>query len=177
MISAAVLRQLAALQLPPEAMAEVLSIVAEVSVRQRSKGAVRQARYRERHSAVSSTESVTSDVTKASQVAPKESIQTPSASLRSAAPAMPDARTTLFRDGLGELAALTGRTPSKLRPLLGRWLRDADDDALRILTLIAKAGQDRPAEPIPWIERHLRPSNGATNGHYGYPISDMRQGF
>ena len=100
-----------------------------------------------------------------------------SASLRSAAPALPDARTMLFQAGLEELAALTGRTPSKLRPLLGRWLRDADDDALRILTLITKAAQDRPIEPIPWIERHLHPSNGAMRNGYHPPLTDISKAF
>jgi len=75
----------------------------------------------------------------------------------------------LFQNGLPDLVAMSGRPETKLRPLLGKWLRDANDDALRILTLIAKAKQDRPAEPIPWIEKHLRPSNGSMNGLFGYP--------
>jgi uncharacterized protein YdaU (DUF1376 family) len=89
-----------------------------------------------------------------------------SSSLRSEAPAEPDAarsptensdaRTLLFRDGLAKLAAISGRTETKLRAVLGRWLRDVDDDALRILTLIAKADRDRPADPIGWIEGHFR---------------------
>jgi uncharacterized protein YdaU (DUF1376 family) len=77
-------------------------------------------------------------------------------SLRSEASVSPDARTLLFRNGLSELAALTGRPETKLRGVLGKWLRDADDDALRILALIAKAKQDRPADPIAWIEGHFR---------------------
>jgi len=77
-------------------------------------------------------------------------------SLRSEASVSPDARTLLFRNGLAELATLTGRPETKLRSVLGRWLRDTDDDALRILALIAKAKQDRPADPIAWIEGHFR---------------------
>jgi hypothetical protein len=63
-ISAAVLKRLGDLQLAPEAMAEVLSIIADIDVRrsdQRSKGAERQARYRQRHS--NASHNVTSDVT------------------------------------------------------------------------------------------------------------------
>ena len=77
-------------------------------------------------------------------------------SLRSEAPVPPDARTLLFQNGLAELAAITGRQETKLRAVLGRWLRDTDDDALRIVALIAKAKQDRPADPIAWIEGHFR---------------------
>jgi hypothetical protein len=51
---------------------------------------------------------------------------------------------------------MSGRPETKLRAVLGKWLRDADDDALRILTLIAKAKQDQPADPIAWIEGHFR---------------------
>jgi uncharacterized protein YdaU (DUF1376 family) len=77
-------------------------------------------------------------------------------SLRSEAPVSPDARTLLFRNGLSDLVAMSGRPETKLRAVLGKWLRDADDDALRILTLIAKAKQDQPADPIAWIEGHFR---------------------
>jgi hypothetical protein len=73
-----------------------------------------------------------------------------------------DVRTVLFRQGLADLAALSGRPPTRLRSMLGKWLRDTNDDALRVLTLIAKANQDRPAEPLGWIERHLR--NGLATG-------------
>lgn len=82
-------------------------------------------------------------------------------SLRSADEPTGDARTDLFRTGLKSLAEFTGRPPGKLRPLLGRWLKAADDDALRLLDLIARARRDRPAEPISWIEAHLRPNSQA----------------
>lgn len=99
--------------------------------------------------------------------------ETDTSSLRSDAPATPDARMTLFRDGLQELAKLSGRPETKLRPMIGKWLRDADDDALRVLTLISKARQDRPAEPISWIEKHLLPSTGppVRKDVYGQRIS------
>jgi len=71
-----------------------------------------------------------------------------------------DARTLLFQNGVDDCAALTGRPHSKVRALVGRWLKLSDDDALRVLTLIAKAKQDRPAEPVAWIEGHLRPRAG-----------------
>jgi len=67
-ISAGTIRRIAALQLSAEAMAEVLSIIAEVhelSSRpdQRSVAAIRQARYRERKASQSVTDNVTDNVT------------------------------------------------------------------------------------------------------------------
>jgi hypothetical protein len=155
--------------------ATILKAVIAAEEERLAKGRARTAKCRNnnRNRDVTNVTNVTSPV-----VSPKIN-SNPFLPLRFAqrAPALPDARTMLFESGLPELAALTGKPPTKLRPLLGRWLRDTDDDALRILTLIAKARQDRPVEPIPWIERHLRPTNGATkNGQYP-PLTDIRKAF
>lgn len=81
-----------------------------------------------------------------------------------AASAPLDSRTLLFRDGLRTLADLSGRPETKLRSLLGKWLKACDDDALRVLSVIAKAKQDRPASPVEWIEKHFQPKPQG-NGH------------
>lgn len=105
------------------------------------------------------------DKRKAPPDPPKEN--TPSSSLRfdeGAASAPLDSRTLLFRDGLRTLADISGRPETKLRSLIGKWLRDCDDDALRVLNVIAKAKQDRPVHPVEWIEKHFQPKPQG-NGH------------
>lgn len=68
-----------------------------------------------------------------------------------------DARTTLFREGLARMERLTGRPASSCRPILGRWLRDAQDDALRVGRLLEDAELNRVADPVAWITRALKP--------------------
>ena len=105
----------------------------------------------------------------------KEKTREDTSSLRSEAPASPpDARTLLFRNGLSELAVLTGRPETKLRAVLGKWLRDTDDDALRILTLITQAKQDRPADPIAWIEGHFHQKNEPPRDQFGRRVNRSR---
>lgn len=68
-----------------------------------------------------------------------------------------DARTALFRDGLARMERLTGRPAQSCRPILGRWLRDANDDALRVGRLLEDAELNRVADPVAWITRALKP--------------------
>lgn len=75
-----------------------------------------------------------------------------------------DARDALFGDGLSMLAKITGRPAAKCRPLLGKWLKSAGDDALKVRQVIEQAATDRIADPIPWIERSLGP-----------PVQDWRK--
>lgn len=73
------------------------------------------------------------------------------------APVVPiDARTALFRDGLKSLQALTGKPEAGCRTLVGKWLRDAKDDAKAVHNAIRSAEEVRAADPVPWIERVLR---------------------
>lgn len=67
-----------------------------------------------------------------------------------------DARTALFGDGLETLSAITGRHPSGLRSVVGKWLKVAYDDASAVLGAIRRARDQRVIEPIPWIEAALR---------------------
>jgi hypothetical protein len=67
-----------------------------------------------------------------------------------------DARTNLFRNGLGILKRITGKTESSLRPMLGRWLKTANDDSVWLMRKIEDAERERMAEPVSWIEACLR---------------------
>jgi hypothetical protein len=67
-----------------------------------------------------------------------------------------DARTALFREGLKTLQAMTGKPEGGCRTLVGKWLRDAKDDARKVHNAIRDAEENRVADPVPWIERSLR---------------------
>lgn len=59
-------------------------------------------------------------------------------------------RQQLWSEGLPALIAM-GVSEKQARPVIGRWLRDADDDALRVLGAIQRAREHAPMDPIPWI--------------------------
>lgn len=66
-----------------------------------------------------------------------------------------DVRTRLFRSGLQTLIQITGRPTNPMRTLIGRWLRDANDDALKVLRAIEDAEVTRAADPVAWITRTI----------------------
>lgn len=68
-----------------------------------------------------------------------------------------DSRTELFKRGLETLSRMSGKTPSSVRSLVGRWLKACDDEAIHVLAAIDDAATDRIVDPIPWIEARLRP--------------------
>lgn len=68
-----------------------------------------------------------------------------------------DARTALFHEGLDILRALVGKPDGPSRQLLGKWLKAAGDDARLVLTVLQRAADARPAEPVAWIEGALKP--------------------
>jgi uncharacterized protein YdaU (DUF1376 family) len=70
--------------------------------------------------------------------------------------AIPDWRERLFRQGLASLRQLTGKPDGAARSLLGRWLRDARDDARKVLRAIEDAQEQQVAEPVAWIEAALK---------------------
>ena len=80
----------------------------------------------------------------------------PSAAAVPAAVEPDDVRTQLFREGLATLRHISGKTDAQSRSLLGRWLRDARDDAARLLSLLRQAEDMRCADPIAWISASLR---------------------
>lgn len=69
------------------------------------------------------------------------------------AEAPPDARTTLFRDGLDRMRRLVGCGESRARGLIGSMLGDLGDDAAAANLILTKAEAERPADPVPWLRR------------------------
>lgn len=72
-----------------------------------------------------------------------------------------DARTALFRDGLDDLRALTGKPDGPARALLGKWLKANGDDAKALHGVLQRAVDARPADPVSWIEKAIRPRPAA----------------
>lgn len=70
-----------------------------------------------------------------------------------------DARKSLFGEAMPLLAKYTGKSEAALRSLVGKWLRDSRDDALKLGRLIAQAVHEEKADPIAWIERALKPAD------------------
>lgn len=86
-----------------------------------------------------------------------------------ASPTVPNARDTLWAEGLPILERMIGKPPSQCRSVLGRLLRDVQDDCPRALCVLREAEQLRPADPLAWITRAAAPQSGrparpATNG-------------
>ena len=90
-----------------------------------------------------------------------EQIKTESKKEDAAIAAPIDARTTLFRDGLARLERLTGKPPPQCRALLGRWLRDCQDDCVALTRVLEDAEVNRVADPVAWITRALKPKTAA----------------
>ena len=83
---------------------------------------------------------------------------------RAAAVAAPsDPRTTLFNRGLQTLERISGRPPNSCRSLVGRWLKDLEDDPIPILGAIEDAELNRVADPVAWITRALKPKGRPLN--------------
>lgn len=70
-----------------------------------------------------------------------------------------DWKKLLFDAALPWLAQACGCKPDTLRPLFGRWLRDANDDAKRVYDAVAQAQAKQPADPRGWITAQLGGSN------------------
>lgn len=72
------------------------------------------------------------------------------------ADALDDPRAVLFDEGVTLLIAL-GVNHTRVRPMIGRWLKDTRDDASRVLEAIRRAKSQSVADPIPWISAVLSP--------------------
>lgn len=62
-----------------------------------------------------------------------------------------DWKALLFKDGLAWLAEVTEEPPAKLRPLLGKWLKQAGDDAQAVWKVMADCQREERADPKTWI--------------------------
>ena len=78
-----------------------------------------------------------------------------------------DPKTWLFQDGLTWLAQAAGRNTSNLRSLLGRWLRDAEEDAEALRAIFRDAKGRAVAEPVAWITAAI-----ASRGKVEEPFED-----
>lgn len=68
----------------------------------------------------------------------------------------PDPRAKLFQSGRETLERITGKTPDSCRSLIGRWLREVDDEAIHVVAAIEDAARNRVADPVAWITGTLR---------------------
>jgi len=80
-------------------------------------------------------------------------------------------RKMLFKDGRLTLMRISGKNDSSARTMIGKWLRDAREDARRVLRAIEDAEVEHNADPVAWITAAL--------AHRARPASDamtmMRQ--
>lgn len=67
-----------------------------------------------------------------------------------------DPRRELWGNGTKILMAITGKTQNSARALIGRWLKQAQDEAIQVLGLIEEAQQQQIFDPVSWISAHLR---------------------
>lgn len=75
----------------------------------------------------------------------------------------PSMRTTLFREGVPILRAMLGKSDGACRALMGKLLRDMDDDCAALYQAIREAESLRPADPAAWLNAAAR----ARGGHKG----------
>ncbi len=61
----------------------------------------------------------------------------------------------LFNEGLAWISKEVGKAPEKLRSQLGRWLRDAGNDATLVRRAIEEAQRERVADPVAWLIKVL----------------------
>ena len=63
---------------------------------------------------------------------------------------LPDPKRRLWGEAVPALVAM-GVDEKQARPIIGRWLRDCGDDAMRVLDAIQRAREYAPMAPVPWI--------------------------
>lgn len=162
-VSATTLRRLAALSLPPEAMAGVLDIIADMQEhdeRRLEAQRNRKRRSRDGHVTVPPLSQRQSQLKKVPPHPSKENTSVVSEELTTGAGAPLDERTKLFRVGLADVVAMTGRPESSVRSLVGRWLKTMNDDCRGLSRLIEDAKSANPADPVAWIEGSIRQRRG-----------------
>lgn len=74
------------------------------------------------------------------------------------------ARDLVWREGVPILAALTGKSSSQCRTVLGRLLRDLRDDCPRVLLVLQQCQQAHPVDPLAWLSAAAKPRDGPING-------------
>jgi hypothetical protein len=66
-----------------------------------------------------------------------------------------DDRTWLFRDGLAWLSEITGKSANSQRALMGKWLKEAGDDASIVRKALEEAREKPVADPVSWMAKVL----------------------
>lgn len=67
----------------------------------------------------------------------------------------PDPRRQVWSEGLATLMAITGKSETAAKSILGKWLKATEDDCALVLSRIRKAKLDRIGEPVSWITASL----------------------
>jgi hypothetical protein len=90
------------------------------------------------------------------------------------APVYTDARRQLWAEGVPILVSL-GEKEARSRQMVGLWLKQTSDDAVRVLGAIQRARDHRVHGPVAWITRAL--NSGDDNGKRNYnDRTDPRSG-
>jgi hypothetical protein len=72
----------------------------------------------------------------------------------------------VWQEGVPLLHALTGKTPAQCRSILGKLLRDMEDDCPRLMLLLQRAQESKHLDPLAWITAAAKPRDGPKlNGH------------
>lgn len=79
-------------------------------------------------------------------------------------PVFTDSKHELWSEGPPILGGL-GIAERKARSLIGRWMRDARDDAIVVLSAIKRARENRVQSPVEWITRAIATGRNAPGGH------------
>jgi hypothetical protein len=81
----------------------------------------------------------------------------------------PDDRTWCFQPGLQWLVkAAALKSENQARPIMGKWLKAAGDNATLLRAVLEEAVAAMPADPIPWVTKALEyrlKGNGAQSPH------------
>lgn len=196
-VTADILRRLGKLRLEPDALEEVLAIIADIQ----SVDEDRKAKQRERtakHRSMKRDGNVTvtaqqrdADVTAQAPNGPaplpphtppitptpnthSDPVGSGSPSVEPTAPAEPmDPRRELFGRGKQTVRKLTGRPMESCGSLIGRWLKVASDDAVVVLAVIDDAVAKELANPIPWIEATIK-AEAQRNGSGSHDLFNGR---
>lgn len=179
-VTADILRRLGKLRLEPDALEEVLAIIADIqSVDEDRKAKQRERTAKHRSMKRDGNVTVTTQQCDAAVTAqtPNDPAPLPphtppitptpnthsdpvgsgSPSVEPTAPVEPmDPRRELFGRGKQTVRNLTGRAMDGCGSLIGKWLKIAADDAVIVLAVIDDAVAKELANPIPWIEQTIK---------------------
>lgn len=74
-----------------------------------------------------------------------------------------DVRSALWSEGLSTLIAISGKTNSSARAILGKWLKSSRDDCALVMSKITAARDNRVGDPIAWITAAIGPPGNSSS--------------